>query len=108
LLKLFTNNCELHPANDCNTLRSDPVFKILAGRYPEIGKALAGQPTMNRFENRVSRTTLYRLSLIFADVSAASYDTPPSVIVINSDDTGDRVHGSQQLSLFNSYYTIVR
>ena len=97
--------CGYEDADDCDRFRDDPVFKILAGRYPEIGEALASQPTMSRFENRVSRTTLYRLALIFADVFVSSYDTPPSVIVIDFDDTEDRVHGSQQLSLFNSYYS---
>jgi hypothetical protein len=96
--------CGYEDANDCNRFRDDPVFRILAGRYPEIGETLASQPTMSRFENRVSRTTLYRLALIFADVFVASYDSPPTVIVIDFDDTEDRVHGDQQMSLFNGYY----
>ncbi len=96
--------CGYEDADDCNDLRNDPVFKMLAGRYPEIGDALASQPTISRFENRVSRTDLYRLALVFADVFVASYDSPPSVIVIDFDDTEDKVRGNQQLSLFNGYY----
>ncbi len=96
--------CGYEDANDCDKLRDDPVFKILAGRYPEIGEALASQPTMSRFENRVSRTALYRLALIFADVFAASYNSPPPVIIIDFDDTESKVHGDQLLSLFNGYY----
>lgn len=96
--------CGYEDANDCNELRSDPIFKMLADRYPEIGESLASQPTMSRFENRVSRTTLYRLALVFANVFVASYDSPPPIVVIDFDDTEDKVHGNQQLSLFNGYY----
>lgn len=96
--------CGYEDANDCNDLRNDPVFKMLAGRYPEIGDALASQPTMSRFENAVSRTTLYRLALVFADIFVASYDSPPPVIILDFDDTEDKVHGDQQLNLFNGYY----
>jgi hypothetical protein len=96
--------CGYEDANDCNDLRSDPIFKMLADRYPEIGDALASQPTMSRFENRISRTALYRLALVFADVFIASYASPPPVIVIDFDDTEDKVYGNQQLSVFNNYY----
>lgn len=36
--------------NDHDTLRCDPVFKLVAGRSPD-GQDLAGQPTLSRFEN---------------------------------------------------------
>jgi len=96
--------CGYPDANDCNDLRNDPIFRMPADRYPEIGDALASQPTMSRFENRISRTSLYRLALVFADVFIASYASPPPVIVIDFDDTEDKVYGKQQLSLFNNYY----
>ncbi|MDM8543633.1 transposase [Desulfococcaceae bacterium HSG9] len=85
-------------ANDCDGLRNDPVFKILAGRHPEIGDALSSQPTVSCFENSVSRTTLYRLAVVFVDASVASYSTPPTVIVPDFDDTEDRGHGNRQLN----------
>ncbi len=97
-------SCGYEDANDCDDLRNDPVFKILAGRYPEIGDALSSQPTMSRFENSISRTTLYRLATVFVDAFVASYAAPPPVIVLDFDDTEDRVHGNQQLNLFNGYY----
>src|SRR5215831_2310541 len=49
-------------ANDSNTLRDDPIFKLMLDRLPETGAPLASQPTMSRFENRVSRTDLYRMA----------------------------------------------
>ena len=36
--------------NDHDTLRADPVFKLVADRSPE-GTDLASQPTLSRFEN---------------------------------------------------------
>lgn len=91
-------------AIDCNELRKDPIFKIIAGRYPETGEDLASQPTMSRFENSISKTTLYRIARVFADVFIASYEEPPEVAVLDFDDTEDITHGHQQLSLFNNYF----
>jgi len=96
--------CGYEDANDCNDLRNDPIFKILADRYPESGEALASQPTMSRFENSISRTTLYRIARVFADAFIASYEQEPEIIVLDFDDTEDIVHGDQQLSLFNNYF----
>ena len=96
--------CGYEDANDCDDLRNDPIFKMIAGRYPEFGEALASQPTMSRFENSISRTTLYRLARVFADIFIASYEEPPELIILDVDDTDDPVYGNQQLSLFNKYY----
>src|SRR5262245_199823 len=38
--------------NDHDTLRHDPVFKLLADRSP-TGDDLASQPTLSRFENAI-------------------------------------------------------
>jgi Transposase DDE domain group 1 len=48
-------------ANDANTLRHDPIFTLLLDRLPEAGAPLASQPTISRFENRVSRFDLIGL-----------------------------------------------
>src|SRR5438128_9714550 len=69
-------------ANDANTLRHDPIFKVLLGRLPESGTPLASQPTISRFENRVSRTELYRLARVFVEQFLASYARPPKLIVL--------------------------
>src|SRR6266567_2435531 len=34
-------------ANDANTLRHDPIFKLLLDRLPETGAPLASQPTIS-------------------------------------------------------------
>src|SRR5262249_33483577 len=90
-------------ANDANTLRDDPIFKLMLDRLPESGAPLASQPTMARFENRVSRTELYRMALALLHQFIASYATPPKVIVLDVDDTEDPVHGGQEQARFDGY-----
>ena len=95
--------CGYEDANDCNALRRDPGFKAACDRLPVTGAALASQPTMSRFENRITRGDLYRIAKAFADGFIASYKKPPKAILLDIDDTEDKVYGSQQLSLFNAY-----
>src|SRR6266581_8163040 len=91
-------------ANDANTLRHDPIFKLLLDRLPETGAPLASQPTLSRFENRVSRPELYRLALVLVDQFLASYVSPPKLIVLDFDDTEDPVHGEQEQARYDGYY----
>src|SRR5881296_2821038 len=64
-------------ANDSNTLRDDPIFKLMLDHLPETGAPLASQPTISRFENRISRTELYRMALVLLEQFIASYASPP-------------------------------
>ena len=78
--RVFQMACGYEDANDCNTLREDPGFKPACDRLPLSGADLASQPTMSRFENRTSRTDLYRIARAFADVFVASYEEPPEAM----------------------------
>ena len=91
-------------ANDANTLRHDPIFKLLLGRLPESGSPLASQPTISRFENRVSRTELYRMARVLVDQFIASYERAPKLIVLDFDDTEDPAHGEQEQVRYDGYY----
>lgn len=95
--------CGYEDANDSDALRSDPVFKLFAGRLPNSDPDLASQPTMTRLENSISRTTLYRVARALMDVFIRSYEQAPEIVVLDLDDTDDVVHGTQQLRLFNDY-----
>lgn len=90
--------------NDSNSVRDDPIMKMMAGRLPLSGSALASQPTISRFQNTPSRTDLYRMAQCLADQFLASYDEPPKIIVLDFDDTDSPLHGHQQLRLFNAHY----
>lgn len=89
--------------NDHDVLRSDPVFKLIAGRSPEADD-LASQPTLSRFENAVRPASLRRLQDVFIDQFIASFDTPPTRLTLDIDPFDDPTHGQQQLTFFHGYY----
>jgi hypothetical protein len=89
--------------NDHDTLRHDPVFKLLADRSPDEGD-LASQPTLSRFENAVSIKSLRRLRDVFIDQFIASFDTPPRHLTFDLDAVDDPAHGHQQLTFWHGYY----
>jgi hypothetical protein len=91
-------------ANDATTLRHDPIFKLLLGRLPESGAPLASQPTISRFENRASRTDLYRLARVLVEQFIASYERAPKLIVLDFDDTEDPAHGQQEQVRYDGHY----
>jgi Transposase DDE domain group 1 len=90
--------------NDCDALRADPAFKMAVGRLPESGADLCSQPTISRLENLPGRTALKRMMAAMVDLFCDSFEQVPRRIVLDIDDTEDRVHGGQQLALFNAYY----
>jgi hypothetical protein len=83
-------------ANDANTLRDDPICTLWRDRLPATGAPLASQPTRSRWANRGSRTALSRLAVVLLDQCIASYARPPTRIVLEVDETADRVHGQQE------------
>src|SRR6266567_2432932 len=91
--------------NDCDLLKSDPAFKMAVGRLPESGADLCSQPTISRLENLPGRVALKRMMAAMVEVFCDSFDQVPRRIVLDIDDTEDRVHGGQQLALFNATTT---
>jgi hypothetical protein len=91
-------------ANDCDALRADPAFKMAVGRLPESGEDLCSQPTMCRLENLPGPTALKRMMAAMVELFCDSFAQVPRRIVLDIDDTEDRVHGRQQLSLFHAHY----
>jgi hypothetical protein len=89
--------------NDHDTLRSDPVFKLIADRLPD-DPDLASQPTLSRFENAVSIADLWRLRDVLVDVFLQSFDRPPGHLTLDLDPVDDPAHGAQQLTMFHAYY----
>jgi hypothetical protein len=94
-------------ANDAARLADDPIHKLLLGRDPVRGAALASQPTLSRFENDVTRGELLRMSeALFETVLARHRKRRRKVqrITIDLDVTDDPTHGAQQLAFFNGFY----
>jgi hypothetical protein len=102
--RLFTIAQGYEDNNDAATLARDPALKIMAGKAPESAGDLASQPTLSRFENRVSAKDLRRLSDWFLDLYLKTHPGPRQVIVLDMDATDDPTHGKQQLSFFHGYY----
>ena len=104
LARILAIACGYEDANDLDSLRADPAFKLACGRLPESGTDLMSQPTLSRWENAPTLRDLIRLGRVMVDHYCASYAMPPEAIILDIDDTLDVVHGHQQLSLFNAHY----
>ena len=89
--------------NDHDTLRHDPVFKLIADRSPD-DMDLASQPTLSRFENAISIKSLKRLRDVFIDQFIASFDAVPRHLTFDLDAVDDPAHGHQQLTFWHAYY----
>jgi hypothetical protein len=94
--------------NDHDTLRDDPLFKMIADRLPE-DDALASQPTLSRFENSVTPAVLQRvvdftIATGIERLKEKHGGAPPAGITLDLDATDDPTHGHQQLTLFHGYF----
>ncbi len=101
--RVFQITAGYEDQDDSDTLRIDPIFKMLLGRAPETGADLASQPTMSRFENGITRQELDQLAEVFLEEFIRSYAEPPAVIVLDFDDTADLAHGEQEQARFNTH-----
>ena len=105
--RMFGIACGYADGNDAARIADDPVFKLLAGRDPVTGLALASQPTLSRFENAVSSGELLRMSEALAESVIKRHRRRKRKvrrITIDLDPTDDATHGGQQLSFFNRLY----
>jgi len=104
LFRMFAIACGNEDADDCDSLRKDPLFKLAAGRAPESGDPLCSQPTMSRLENMPSKIEAARMTAALVDLFCQSFPAPPASLTLDIDDTCDPVHGQQQMSLFHAHY----
>ena len=106
--RMFGIACGHPDANDADRLADDPIHKLLLGRDPIAGDALASQPTLSRFENHVGRAALYRmaqeLAIRVVERHRRRRRGRARRITIDLDPTEDATHGAQQLTFFNGYY----
>lgn len=91
--------------NDADTLKSDPVFKLLAGRHPSTDNDLASQPTLSRFENCITWRELYKMAEVFLSLFIKRHkEKPPGRIILDADPTDDPTYGQQEFSFYHGYY----
>lgn len=92
-------------SNDSNYLRHDPIFKIACEKMPLPGEELlASQPTMSRWENRVTKGEIKAIRSFFLEQFLNGYSEPPEEVLLDIDGWDDPTHGHQQLSFFHGYY----
>jgi len=106
--RLFGILAGYEDCNDHDTLRSEPVFKMIADRLPDEDD-LASQPTLSRFENSVTPAALQKLVdfLIATGIERLKQKhggTLPASLTLDLDATDDPTHGHQQLTLFHGYF----
>src|SRR5213592_3146635 len=89
--------------NDADSLRADPMFKLALDRLPS-DEELCSQSTISRLENLPDTRALLRLGRALIEQYCVSFRQVPKRIVLDIDDTFDRVHGGQQLRLFNAFH----
>lgn len=95
--------CGYEDCDDLDVLRHDPAMKMACERAPDAALGLASQPTLSRLESLPGWRALARMGLKMIDLFCQSFRTVPGQIVLDIDDTTDRTHGGQQLSLFNTH-----
>ena len=83
--------------NDVQYLKNNPVLKNV------LGKDLASQPSLCRFENRITKRAIFNICHYWVDRYVNSLQGRKE-ITIDIDSTDDPTHGDQQMSLFNGFY----
>ncbi len=105
--RVFSIAAGYEDGNDAARLRGDPAIKLACGRSPLGGADLASQPTLSRFENRVSGREVVAMNRTLEDVAVRDFAQRyprPGRITIDLDPTVDPTHGEQQGTLFNGFY----
>jgi hypothetical protein len=104
--RVFQIACGYEDQDDADTLRTDPLLKLVCGQLPETGHDLASQPTFSRLENAVDRRTCYRLAVALGEVylRERERDGIPTRIILDLDGTDDPTHGQQEGSAYHGYY----
>lgn len=87
--------------DDGDELRVDPAFTEILGK-----KALASQPTMSRFNNRLSLETIKQLEKINEILMDYIYSIKlPEQIILDLDSTNFQTYGKQYGSAYNFHYS---
>lgn len=86
--------------NDHEKLRSDYLLQSAVNR----DEPLAGDSTLNRFEQWANRETAWRIHGVIFEKFIASYEEPPKSIILDFDATDHQIFGNQEGKHYNKYY----
>lgn len=98
--------CGYEDQNDSDTLRSDPLLKLVCGRLPETDTDLASQPTISRLENAPDARACLRMAEALGELylRERGKNGAPSRILLDFDATDDPTHGEQEGAYYHGYY----
>ncbi len=104
--RIFQITCGYEDQDDADTLRHDPLFKLVCGRLPDTGAPLASQPTLSRLDNAMDRRACYRLAVALVQLylRERERDGVPRRIRLDLDGTDDPTHGAQEGTAYHAYY----
>ncbi len=104
--RIFQIACGYEDQNDSNSLREDPLLKVVCGSLPESGADLASQPTFSRLENAVNTRCCYRMSQALFELylRERGKEGVPEKVLLDFDATDDSTHGEQEGSYYHGYY----
>jgi hypothetical protein len=104
--RVFQIACGYADQNDADTLRSDPLLKLVCGRLPESSTDLASQPTLSRLENAVDRHACEALAeaLVGIYIQQRQQVGTPRHLVLDLDGTDDPAHGRQPEMAYHGFY----
>jgi hypothetical protein len=101
LLQMMFQQFAGYFADDCaDELTDDPVYTAILEK-----DALASQPTLSRFFNRMDKGTLEQLNDINRELRGIAYSiVPPGRVLFDLDTTLLETHGKQEGGEFNFHY----
>lgn len=104
--RVFQIACGYEDQDDADTLRVDPLLKLVCGRLPETGADLASQPTLSRLENAVDRHACADMAyaLFAMYLQQRGQEGRPCRILLDLDSTDDPVYGHQEGEAYHAYY----
>src|SRR3712207_3563232 len=104
--RVFHIACGYEDQNDSNSLREDPLLKVVCGSVPESGADLASQPTFSRLENAVDFRCCRRMSQALFELYLKEREREgvPQKVLLHFDATDDPTHGDQEGSYHHGYY----
>jgi hypothetical protein len=104
--RVFQIACGYEDQNDADTLRQDPLLKMVCGSLPDGGPDLASQPTICRLENAASMRSCHQIAQVLFELylSERGRDGAPERVLLDFDSTDDPTHGEQEWSYYHGYY----
>jgi hypothetical protein len=104
--RVYQIACGYEDQNDADTLRSDPLLKLVLGSLPETGADLASQPTISRLENVPDAKACLRIARELGElyIRERGKGGSPKRVLLDFDSTDDPTHGDQEGSYYHGYY----